>query len=480
MSAGISWVRLVALATVVLGLGVAAFAGPANAADDTVWLCKPGQADDICAGTINGTVNPPPGQQARPLDYTRPADAPVDCFYLYPTQSGQATPNSNFDKDPPIRRVAVQQARMFSSVCDVYAPMYKQVTFNGSQASHNEEVEIAYQSALAGFKDYLENYNDGRGFILLGHSQGSAHTARLIDEEIDGNPELRNRMVGAFAPGANVNVPIGQLVGGMFQNVPACSSLGEIGCLVAFSTYKGYPGDTSQYSRLNSGYWIYNLPRPDSATQEVICVDPGALDGSNGVLDPLINFDYLLNVPSGPESAAPWSSQPEFYAADCKRQNGAHWLDLRTLDTPGDTRTDLGSLVASGNNYHVPEVNLTEGNLLRIAQAQTDTYTAKIAEEQRQKEIAEAKVKKAAAQKKLTTLKKSLKKRRVEVLKSNRMIKSSTKKCGKAANPKKSSACKAKKRLTRKRTNIKKQVTKLNRQITSLNKEIKRLDVIIG
>jgi len=47
---------------------------------------------------------------------------------------------------------------------------------------------------------------------------------------------------------------------------------------------------------------------------------------------------------------------------------------LSKLNLAGDTRLDLGALVASGSNYHVPEVNLTEGNLLRIAVLQTGAY----------------------------------------------------------------------------------------------------------
>ena len=69
-----------------------------------------------------------PGEETQPLGYTRPEDAPIDCFYLYPTQSEQTGPNADLEKEPPIRRVVVQQARMFSTVCDVYAPMYRQVT----------------------------------------------------------------------------------------------------------------------------------------------------------------------------------------------------------------------------------------------------------------------------------------------------------------------------------------------------------------
>ncbi len=466
--------RVLVAAAVVIGFGAVAFSGTATAGiavpgEDTVWLCKPGDADDLCAGTIDGTVNPSPGQESTPLGYTRPDEAPVDCFYLYPTQSDQPSKNSNLDKDPPIRRVAVQQARMFSSVCDVYAPMYRQVTSNGSQASHNTEVETAYQSALSGWKDYLENYNNGRGFILLGHSQGSAHTARLIDEEIDNNPDLRDRMVGAFAPGANINVPIGELVGGMYGHVPACSEDGEIGCLVAFSTYKGYPGDLAGFSRLNVGYWIYDLPRPDPSQQEVVCVNPAELDGSNGVLNPLINFDYLFGVPAGPESEAPWQSQPDYYAGECKRQTGAHWLNLSTLDLPGETRADLASLVASGNNYHVPEVNLAEGNMLRVAQDQTDAYLARDT----------ARTKLAAKEKKLKKAKKRLRRKRVVVAKSNKRARKAAKGCRKAANPRVSkAACKSKKKLKTKAKRSKKQVKNLNRKAKSLKTQIRSLEKI--
>ncbi len=149
----------------------------------------------------------------------------MDCFYVYPTVSEQATPNADLSKDPEVKRVVVQQARMFSRVCDVYAPMYRQET---SPGIYSENTEVAYQSALSAWKDYLANYNDGRGVILVGHSQGSATLGRLIDEEIDPKPAVRKRLVGAILPGANIHVPKGELVGGMYENVPACSEVGTI------------------------------------------------------------------------------------------------------------------------------------------------------------------------------------------------------------------------------------------------------------
>jgi len=415
------------MAVATIGAMGAMFSASASAADSTTWICKPGQSDDLCAGTIAGKANLAGDAVDPPLTYARPDEAPIDCFYLYPTQSEQPTPNSNLDKDPPIRRVVVQQARMFSTVCDVYAPMYNQVTSNGNQLLNTPEVEVAYASAKAAFQSYLDNYNNGRPFVMLGHSQGSAHTGRLIDEMVDKSASLRKRFVGAIAPGANIHVPIGKNIGGMYENVPACSEVGQFGCLTAFSTYKGDPGPAAAFSRLDFGYWIYPEARPDPSKFEVICTNPAALDGGNGNLLPLVNFDYLLDVPDT-ETATPWQSQPDFYKAECSRNAGAHWLNVSTLDSPGENRTDLVSLVASGNNYHVPEVNLAEGNLLRITELQTESYVAH-----------------AAAVKKLGIAKKKLAAAKKALVKSAKSCKKATKAAKKAAKKSKTAGKRAKK-----------------------------------
>ena len=367
--------RWATLACFFLSIGCVALIAASSAQAATTWICKPGQADDLCAGTIKGETLPPPGESPRPLGYTRSKRLPVDCFYLYPTQSDQPGPNSNLDKDPPIRRVVVQQARMFSSVCKVYAPMYRQVTLNGDQSDYNPSVETAYRSARAAFRDFLKNHNRNRGFIMIGHSQGSAHTARLIDELIDPNARLRNRFIGAIAPGANISVPIGKPVGGLFKNVPACTRTGQHGCVIAFSTFNADPGPTAPFSRVDVGYWIYPEPRPNPARFEVMCTNPARLDGGNGVLEPLVNLDYLASAPPE-ETEEPWRGQPDYYRVACKRQGGSHWLNLSKVNRPGDARPDLGALVASGSNYHVPEVNLAEGNLLTIARLQACSFRA--------------------------------------------------------------------------------------------------------
>src|SRR5215475_7075084 len=83
-----------------LGLALAAclvFAPAAGA--KTVWLCKPGLKKDPCTSSMTATVElasgPSGTQHAKPARKLK-----VDCFYVYPTVSGQPGVNANRDIDP--------------------------------------------------------------------------------------------------------------------------------------------------------------------------------------------------------------------------------------------------------------------------------------------------------------------------------------------------------------------------------------------
>jgi alpha-beta hydrolase superfamily lysophospholipase len=59
----------------------------------------------------------------------------------------------------------------------VYAPIYPQLTIpaiNTPGGVTPEGSAQAYVGVLTAFEEYLALYNHGRGFVLLGHSQGSA------------------------------------------------------------------------------------------------------------------------------------------------------------------------------------------------------------------------------------------------------------------------------------------------------------------
>lgn len=90
---------------------------------------------------------------------------------------------------------------------------------------------------LAAWRTYVDELGDDRGVILLGHSQGAMILQRLVAEEIDPDPELRERLVSAHLLGTSVQVPDGELVGGSFDEVPGCASARETGCVVSWSSY---------------------------------------------------------------------------------------------------------------------------------------------------------------------------------------------------------------------------------------------------
>ena len=367
----------IASVALLAGLAVAltaALGATRSGAEETVWLCKPGDPDNPCLDVdLGGNSYLPSGGQEE-FSY-QPARKPgFDCFYVYPTQSAQDTPNANLDRDPELKRVAVNQASQFSRLCRVFSPVYRQYTFNGEIT--DEVRDTAYEGVRNGFYDYLQNHSQGRGFVLIGHSQGASHLSRLIDEEIDGNRKLRERMISAIVPGSNnIYVPKGELVGGNLESIPACSGGDQLGCVMAWSLYldrasQGLPADSS-FGRLATGYWIYPEERPDPDEYEVLCTNPAALSGGGG------NLDALANLFAFAGNTGPWSRYRDFYLAQCQTGPDASWLDVTAIPgTTPDSSLPINLINRPGGDLHLGDVNLLLGNLITIVSRQGNRYVA--------------------------------------------------------------------------------------------------------
>ena len=65
------------------------------------------------------------------------------------------------------------------------------------------------------FVAFLRRIGSHRGFVLIGHSQGSFHLERLIRRRIDDKPALRRRLVSAVLLGGDVTVRKGSDRGGI-------------------------------------------------------------------------------------------------------------------------------------------------------------------------------------------------------------------------------------------------------------------------
>ena len=78
---------------------------------------------------------------------------------------------------------------------------------------------------------FIENYNEGRPFIIASHSQGTTHGIRLIRDVVDKNEELSNRMSVAYLVGMGV-------LKNEFQNIMPCEKPEEYGCFNSWRTYR--------------------------------------------------------------------------------------------------------------------------------------------------------------------------------------------------------------------------------------------------
>jgi len=362
----------VPLATLIAaGLLLLGVAAPASA--KTTWLCKPGHSPNPCAGPLNATQLSVSGKSTGKVEKAKPAaKPPIDCFYVYPTVSDQQTTNANLHIDPEETAIAKYQASRFSTACRVWAPMYKQVTLkgilNGSGIPALNQ-GIAYDSARAAWRDYISHQNKGRGFVLIGHSQGTFILRRLIADEIDSKPALRKRMVSALLLGGNVTVKKGKTSGGDFKHVKACRTGTQLGCVVAYSTYGEQPPANSIFGR---------VPAKDASKLQVLCTDPGALAGGPGPLRTYIptspfpgtlGVGVALEIGPLPKVSTPWVAQ-RGYTSRCVNSGGASVLRL----TPKPGARVLPPVPDPTWGLHLSDVNIALGNLTALVHRQAAAY----------------------------------------------------------------------------------------------------------
>ena len=369
------WLAVVVLGASGAAIGSGGVAGAVARADaaGTVWLCRPGIVGNPCTISLTSTVVPASG--ARTVEETAAAtNSPFDCFYVYPTVSAQSTANANLVVQSTEIGAAASQAAPFSSVCRVWAPMYRQRTVASLATGPDPTADtVAYRSLLAGWEDYLAHFNDGRPVIFIGHSQGAAMLIRLLASQIDTNAALRSRMVSAIIAGGNVAVPTGRTVGSTFRNIALCTRPSALRCVIAYSTFPGQPPATSFFGRPGQGVSLQSNQAATAGVQ-VACVNPAALAGGTGALEPW--FLAVTSTAPPPPVTTPWVSYPGLYTARCKSAGGATWLQVNDVGPSGDTRPVVTEALGPNWGYHLDDINLATGNLVADVRTEEAAYTA--------------------------------------------------------------------------------------------------------
>ena len=294
------------------------------------WAALPwrdDQADDTPAGVQDGQDT-----------------ASVDVFFVHPTtfieDSGWNAPMGHEAADAFVEDFVLRgQASAFNGSARVFAPHYRQAQIYAFFALEDggwDALELAYSDVEAAFDHYLDAHNDGRPFILAGHSQGALHTRWLLERKISGTP-LAERMVAAY--------PIGYYfaeteLDEAMPDIPVCDKADQTGCLVTWNA-------------TGPGYQSFE------PTTGMVCVNPlnWSADGTPAGFD----------TNAGALSTATDELLPAVADAHC--EDGRLFVSEIRTDAFDDLPMQLGP-----GNYHLLDYALYWSNLRENVAARIDAF----------------------------------------------------------------------------------------------------------
>lgn len=329
-------------------------------ADPASWICSPLTDDDPCDVDLDTTVVRADGTTER-RDVEVAVDAPVDCFYVYPTVNmvGGGIDEAMAADTAAETAVVGAQLAPFGEVCRIWAPLYRQLTMDGFGAPNVEELQAtAYQDVHEAFAHYLATANEGRPIVLIGHSQGSFHLNTLLAEEFDGDEAMTARLVSALLIGGRTTTAEGSDVGGSFDHLPACRADDQLGCVIGWNA--AAPGSSDQIRTTWGGA---------AEGEQRLCTNPAALGGGAAPLRTRLQADRaatgLLQVDT------PYLELDGALVGECVTDGAATLLEVTVADGwPAEQLARLSTNVDFWG-LHIVDVNLGLGDLVELVRAQS-------------------------------------------------------------------------------------------------------------
>jgi len=164
--------------------------------------------------------------------------ASVDVFYIHPTMfEGEGLPWVASLEDVALNEAVDawpvrHQASVFEGLGRIYAPRYRQAHYRSfvlRDSLSDAALDLAYSDVRAAFVYWMKHEDQGHPIILAGHSQGSWHGRRLLQEFFDGSA-LGERLVAAYLPGFD-------LYESEFDMLKPCQNASDLGCYCSWMTY---------------------------------------------------------------------------------------------------------------------------------------------------------------------------------------------------------------------------------------------------
>ncbi len=140
----------------------------------------------------------------------------VDLFYVVPTciwdytdSLGQTRHHMDIfnTEQRALTDPSIQLAKsVLADSCNFFSPYYRQISMDSwltlDTALIEERFKLAYQDVADAFHYYMEHDNQGKPFILAGHSQGAKAVIEPLKREM--TPDISRKLIATYAIGYTV------------------------------------------------------------------------------------------------------------------------------------------------------------------------------------------------------------------------------------------------------------------------------------
>ena len=142
----------------------------------------------------------------------------VDTFFIYPTEYmgfNEGDPDyaalDNSEMINGAKACYVLQASAYEDSTNVFMPYYRQAALRYAgeirkKTGNGDAIfsGIPYSDITSALDYYFEHYNNGRPFIIAGHSQGSGIALFVLKKYFKEHPDYYKRMIAAYAIGYSI------------------------------------------------------------------------------------------------------------------------------------------------------------------------------------------------------------------------------------------------------------------------------------
>jgi len=292
------------------------------------------------------------------FEHTPAIEPEFDCFYVYPTVDLSEEPGNTQDltDDEPALPALYNQAARFTELCNMYAPLYHQMTLGslGVEGGYRstEYYEIAFSDVNDAFSQYLKE-SGNRPFVLIGHSQGSQMLLEILEQRFENDAKLRQRLISALLIGPNGVLirPEGIITADSFDNIPLCTHATETACIITYDSVAAGGVD-------------------ERVADTRACVNPTQLGGNPGVLENTI-WEAGKSLPTPDTIETPWMAYPGLHTANCEA-DGFLAIDTINEERKPPLPPQVLQAVLAGDTLHITDVNWAIGDLLRIVATQAE------------------------------------------------------------------------------------------------------------